>query len=196
MKELCMPDYYVYVFIVFIGLLILYILRLKMSLHTKKHREEELILDAYFHPVTHLPNKKNISYVFDEQIGRTLRHNRSFFIFAVKIQNYVKLKNNSPELAEQFIREASDILISSTRDEDLIAHIDDDTFIILFNEYLEGDNYKIVLQRLKNGFEDKIHSKLEIAFEPSIGMSIYPEDGTDGDILIEKAVLQAKSKQF
>ncbi|MDH4943589.1 GGDEF domain-containing protein [Sulfurimonas sp. C5] len=161
-----------------------------------KSRKEALVKEAYFNPVTNLPNKKNIQYVFDEQIGRTLRHDKTFTVLAIKINNYEQVKKTSLELANQFMYEASNIIIQSTRDEDLSAHIEEDTFIILFNEYLEGDLYQIVIDRLKKNFYKNTPQDIKISYDVSMGVSIYPVDGTDSEILLEKAIKEAKSKQF
>jgi len=60
------------------------------------------------HPVTSLPNKENIKIVISEQIQRALRHD---------------VYLHSEVLAHECIREASDRLLYSTRDEDIIGQI-------------------------------------------------------------------------
>lgn len=177
-----------------VAVLLFYIIRLKTSISAINNRKEELIKEAYFHPITQLPNKKNIKYVFDEQIDRTLRHNHSFTVLGITINNLQTVQKNSADKGGKFLIEASNIILNSTRDEDLVAHIADGQFIILFNEYLEGDKYQFVLERLKKGFA-QVHEQ-EFSFDISMGVSKYPLDGTDSEVLIEKAIKEAVSKQF
>lgn len=195
MENLSMNEYVTYIGAVVIVILLYYIVRLRITIATIKQRKEKLIKEAYFNPVTNLPNKKNIKFVFNEQIDRTLRHNQSFSVLAIEINNYEKIKETSIELANKYMYEASNIILKSTRNEDLIAHVDDNVFIILFNEYLEGDNYQIVVNRIKKGFKEK-PDDIELEYDVSMGVSQYPVDGTDSDVLIEKAILGAVSKQF
>jgi diguanylate cyclase (GGDEF)-like protein len=195
MENFSINGYLAYVCVGLIIILLYYIIRLRARMSSTKKRKEELIKEAYFNPITNLPNKKNIKYVFDEQIGRTLRHNQSFTVLAIKINNYEKIKGNSIDLAHKFIYEASNIILKLTRDEDMVSHVADDTFLILFNEYLEGDKYQLILKRLKEGFSEHLEG-VDIDCDASMGVSQYPEDGTDADVLIEKAILQAVSKQF
>ncbi|QOP40958.1 diguanylate cyclase [Sulfurimonas marina] len=190
-----MNEYYIYIATAIILVLIFYIIRLRMRLHNMQERKERLIKEAYFNPVTNLPNKKNIKFVFDEQIDRTLRHNQSFLILAIKMNNYHQLKNQSTELVNEFMYEASNIIIKSTRNEDLVAHIYDDIFIILFNEYLEEDNSHIVIERLQKGFSEN-PVDIDASYDVSMGLTKYPNDGTDSETLIEKAIAKAESKQF
>ncbi|WP_428737195.1 GGDEF domain-containing protein [Sulfurimonas sp.] len=195
MENFSINGYLVYGSIGLIVVLFYYIVRLQTKISAANENEEKLFRETYFDPITKLPNKKNIKYIFDEQISRTIRHNQSFTVLAIKINNYGKIKEKSIELAHKFIYEASNVIIRLTRDEDLVSCVDEDVFIILFNEYLEGDKYQLILQRLKDGFEQQLKG-IDIECEVSMGVSQYPTDGTDADILIEKAILQALSKQF
>ncbi|WP_304543030.1 GGDEF domain-containing protein [Sulfurimonas microaerophilic] len=190
-----MNEYYIYAGIAVILVLIAYIIRLRITINSMQEGKDRLIKEAYFNPVTNLPNRKNIKYVFDEQIDRTLRHNQTFLILAIKMNNYHQLAEQSTELVNEFMYEASNVIIKSTRNEDLVAHIEDDTFIILFNEYLKEDNSHIVIERLQKEFlEDPVD--IDASYDISIGLCKYPNDGTDSDTLIEKAIAKAESKQF
>ncbi len=189
-------QYDILVCVLLIGGLVYYIIKLQNKIATIEASKELLVKEVYFNAVTNLPNKKNIQYVFNEQIGRTLRHNKTFTVLAIKINNYEQVKKTSVESANKFMYEASNIIIQSTRDEDLTAHIEEDTFIVLFNEYLEGDLYKIVIDRLKKNFYQNTPQDIKVSYDVSMGISTYPVDGTDSEILLEKAINEAMSKQF
>ncbi len=189
-------EYWVYIALVIVLLLTFYIVFLKVRMAEAKRLQNKYIHDAYFHPVTNLPNKTNIELIFDEQIDRTLRHNQSFTVLAIKLNNYQELKETSEETANKYLYEASNLIIATTRDEDLAAHIEDDVFIILFNEYLEGKNFHVVLERLQKNFSEVQENGVGVAYNVSMGISVYPNDGTDSEVLIQKAISEAESKQF
>ncbi|MEN4053424.1 MULTISPECIES: diguanylate cyclase [Sulfurimonas] len=161
----------------------------------KRHNENDnaLIRSAYFNPVSDLPNRANIELVLSEQIERALRHNQTFLITVIKIMNYHDVKIRSKELADEFMYEASNRLLSSIRDEDIVGHITDDGFIIVFNEYLDEKNYHIIIDRIKVAFSEKPHinTKYHIEYNLSIGYSKYPNDGTDAKLLIDRATRNA-----
>jgi len=168
---------------------------LKFSKVIQLHNQNEnaLIRSAYFNPITDLPNRANIELVISEQIDRALRHNQTFLISVVKVINYHDIKIRSEDLAKEFMREASDRLLSSIRDEDIVGHISEDGFIIVFNEYLDEDNYGIIVNRIKTIFaeEPHINTKYNIDFNITIGHTKYPDDGTDAKYLIDKATQNA-----
>ncbi len=167
----------------------------KLSRTIKRHNQNDnvLIKSAYFDPLTELPNRANIELVLGEQIDRALRHNQTFLVTIVKIINYHDVKIRSKELADEFITEASDRLISSIRDEDIVGHLSDDGFIIVFNEYLDEANYDIIVNRIKTAFAEEPHmnTKYHIEYNISIGHTKYPNDGTDATLLIDRAIHNA-----
>jgi len=167
----------------------------KFSKMLKKYRKNEniLIRSAYFNPVTDLPNRENIDLIISEQIDRALRHNQTFLLTVIKLKNYHEVKMHSEKLANEFIIEASDRLLASIRDEDSLAHITDDGFVIVFNEYLDEENYDVILQRIKESFSNKpnLDTKYQIDFEIAYGHSKYPDDGTDAGLLIDTATKKA-----
>ena len=180
-----------------LGLLLLVSLyfNFRMSRVIKRQRESEnvLIKSAYFNPVTELPNRANIEIVLGDQIDRALRHNQNFLVTVVKVINYHDVKIRSKELADEFMLEASNRLISSVRDEDIVGHITDDGFVIVFNEYLDEENYGIIVKRINEAFVEAPHinTKYHIEFNVKIGHTKYPNDGTDPALLIDRAIHNA-----
>ncbi len=183
--------YQYYMFLVSVFLLISLFFNIKQRQNIQKHQEKEniLIQNAYFHSITLLPNKENIKIVISEQIDRAGRHDKSFLIMLIKIKNYHEVKLHSQVLAKEFILEASNRLLQSTRKEDIIGHIGDNTFVVVFNEYLEDENYNIVLKRIEESFSEppQLNTKYNIDFKISIGIGKYPDEASDVDSLIEKA---------
>jgi len=176
-------------------LLVSLIVNIKLYITLKKRKESDdlLIRSAYFNPVTDLPNRPNIELVINEQIDRALRHNQSFLLTVIKVINYHDVKAKSEELADEFMLEASDRLLSSIRDEDIVGHITDDGFVIVFNEYLDEENYDIIIERIKKAFKEHphIHTKYHLVYNISFGHTKYPNDGTDAKLLIDRATSNA-----
>jgi len=152
-----------------------------------------LIKSAYYNMVTELPNRDNILLMLNDQIQRVSRREKSFIVTVIKISNYFDVKVRSLELANNFMREASDRILDSIRDEDNVGQYSDDSFVILFNEYLSEENYEIVIKRIEEAFGEKphLHTKYEIEYEISIGKAIYPRDAKNSEKLLEVAMTNA-----
>jgi len=182
-------QYYIFLVIALLLVSLFFNLKYRQSIQKRQENENILIKNAYYHPVTSLPNKENIKIAISEQINRALRHDKSFLIALIRTKNYFDVKLHSEVLAKEFMREASNILLQSTRNEDIIGHISDDTFVVVFNEYLEKENYNIVLKRLEESFAEppELDTKYNIDFKISIGTCKYPDEANDVESLIKKA---------
>ncbi len=193
MTEIVGLQYYLLVLIaLFLGS-IFYNLKQRNAIKRREENETALVKEAYFHPISELPNRRNVDIMINEQIHRVHRHAQAFLVAVVRIKNYNEINLRSKKIGDEFISEAGTRVLDAVRNEDFVAHISDNTFLVLFNEYLEEDNYDIIFKRLKGIFKDiyKVDEKKILGYEISIGYSQYPENGTDGETLITEAIHKA-----
>jgi diguanylate cyclase (GGDEF)-like protein len=190
----CLP-YQLGIVILLVLVAILFVInsRLKKKIANYQENRNMLIHNAYFNPVTDLPNRANIELIIAEHIDRALRHNQTFFIVSIKILNYFHIKSRSEELAQKYITEASYRLLEAIREEDILGHISEDGFLLVFNEYLDEENLSIVLNRIKEALHKEPYSqeKYEIEYETGIGISKFPDHGTDSTLLLQRATKEA-----
>ncbi len=193
MAEIPGLQYYLFVLLALLLGSIFYNLKQKLALKKREESETALVKEAYFNPITELPNKKNLDIIIEEQIHRVHRRAQSFLIAVIRIKNYNEINMRSKKLGDEFITEAGSKLVDVVRDEDLVAHISESNFVLLFNEYLQEDNYDIVFNRVKTIFKDKyqVDDKKTLEYDISIGQSVYPNDGTDAATLITEATHRA-----
>ncbi|MEA1893143.1 MAG: GGDEF domain-containing protein [Campylobacterota bacterium] len=194
MTSFTLVEYFLFVSVVLLGLSIYLNIKQKRLLNQRKNSEAALIKEAYFDPVTDLPNRKNIELVLNEQIARSARHGKSFSIVSINIGNYRDIKINYKDKANDILVQIGDRLLESTRDEDILSHIEEDEFILVLNEYIEDDNLDILFRRINNALEEGIvdeHGTLKM--EAEIGKSKYPDDASDARGLIYKAKNQILS---
>ena len=193
MAELGESQYFLFFLICVILISVFFNLKQRYAVKERDDKETALVKEAYFHPISELPNRKNIDIIIDEQIHRVHRHATSFIIAVIRVKNYNEVELRSKKIGDEFITEAGSRLVESVRNEDLVAHISDHNFAILFNEYLQEDNYNIVFSRIKDAFKEKYQLDENKSFDYTIGFgySKYPDDGTDSYTLINKAVNKA-----
>jgi len=141
----------------------------RRTINQLRESSETLIKNAYFNPVSSLPNEANFDILLQEQIDRAKRHEKSFLLVYIKLKYYE---------SDEDIVNAANKLSECIRNEDALAHINTDEFVILFNEYLEKENYNIVLERLISSFPK---------YSIRVGKSAYPSDGEDKKYLLKSA---------
>ncbi len=193
MPELDGLQYYLFFLIAVLLISVFFNLKLRYKMKSREESEMLLVKEAYFNPITELPNKKNIEIIIAEQIHRVHRHADSFIIAVVRIKNYNDVNLRSKTIGDEFINEAGSRLVDCVRNEDMVAHISDNNFVILFNEYLKEDNYEIVFTRIKEALSEKyqVDEKKSLEYKIGFGYSRYPDNGTDSDTLINEAIHQA-----
>jgi len=186
-------QYYLFILIIMLLVSVYYNLKQRKIINERDFGELDLIKKAYYNPITELPNLANIKMMIDEQMNRSLRHKRDFILAVVKIKNYHEVSLHSQEYARLFIIEAGNRIVDSLRDEDIVAHTTENGFVILFNEYLEEDNFYILLERLYDAFlpKTKINSNTSFGYDISIGTVTFSENYPTSESLINKATREA-----
>lgn len=193
MTEIDGLQYYLFFLIAILLLSVFFNLKQRFVIKKREESEMALVKEAYFNPISELPNRRNIDIIINEQVHRVHRHATSFLVAVVRVKNYHEVNLRSKKIGDEFITEAGSRLVDSVRNEDMVAHISDHNFVLLFNEYLQEDNYEIVFNRIKDAFKEKyqVDEKKFIEYEIGFGYSKYPDNGTDSDTLINEAIHQA-----
>ena len=150
------------------GSIILNIIQ-RRTINQLRESSETLIKNAYFNPLTSLPNEANFDILLQEQIDRAKRHEKTFLLVYIKLKYYE---------SEEDIVSAANKLSECIRNEDALSHITHDEFVILFNEYLKKENYNIVTDRIISSFPK---------YSIRLGKSEYPSDGEDKKYLLKSA---------
>jgi diguanylate cyclase (GGDEF)-like protein len=113
-----------------------------------------------------------------KRINDTLGHN-------LGDQFLQKLSNR----LERYIRNSDSIArLTSKQDGATLARVGGDEFTILLSEISQIKDAAIVAQRILNLFKKSFQIEShEVVITPSIGISVYPDDGNNVDILLKNA---------
>jgi diguanylate cyclase (GGDEF)-like protein len=142
--------------------------------------------------LTGLPNRMLLMDRLGQLLARKKRQGSRMAIMFLDLNDFKKINDSyGHEVGDCFLTLVADRLSSLIREEDTVARLSGDEFVIVFEsvenqEILETVNQKIQ-QQLSAGFQVK--GKL-IAGGASIGIAMFPEDGEDANSLINKADLR------
>jgi diguanylate cyclase (GGDEF)-like protein len=152
-------EYLVLGFIVLISSLfivsLLYNLKQRKIINSFNQSHSSVAEKTFYDSVTNLPNRKNIEIIITENINVATRRNKTFCILALKALDYKDFKSESLEKSNQLSLEITDAILSSIRDEDTAARICDDEYIVVFNEYLELEDFDIPMDRISKALKGK-----------------------------------------
>ncbi len=176
-----------------------------------KKAAEKVNYLAYHDTLTDLPNR----YLFHDRLNQAIalmkRMNKSLAILFIDLDNFKQINDTIGHKAgDQLLRSVADRLMNCVRETDSIIHYmkeDADTLVAR----LGGDEFTILLNKIDNIEEPaivagRIFKALAKSFEigshevfvtASLGIAVYPFDGSDLDTLLinaDVAMYQAKSQ--
>lgn len=155
----------------------------------RKKAEEELQYQAFFDPLTGLPNRT----WFNQQLTQALNHEaRQNTLMAVMFLDLDCFKNINDTLGhtigDQILQAFAERLASCVRAGDVIGRWGGDEFTLLLPHIHSAEDTiglaQRILNTLKSPFEVAGH---HLHVKASIGIAIYPQDGRDGETLLKNA---------
>ncbi|KTD15178.1 EAL domain-containing protein [Legionella hackeliae] len=161
--------------------------------------EEELEHQATHDSLTDLPNRVLLNDRIKQSIAVASREGTCFAILFFDLDRF-KLINDSlgHEFGDEVICEVSKRLFTLLRAEDTLARLGGDEFVIVVPELKKGEDVVNVVQKILTSFNLPLHiAGHEFTLTTSIGISLYPTDGTDINSLLKNADLamyQAKEQ--
>jgi diguanylate cyclase (GGDEF)-like protein len=182
-----------------IGLLIvtlvtaMYDAHLQSRTHSHARRLEaanaKLQYQATHDALTDLPNR----VLFMDRLGREIAHaERDGHLFAVLLLDLDRFKQINDSLGhgagDQLLQEVGQRLCGAVREVDTVARIGGDEFLLLIADTRDQSDLAAVAAKIGKALGEPFHiGSAELHTSASIGISLYPADGTAGDDLVLRA---------
>lgn len=169
---------------------------------TERRRDEEKIRRlAYFDSLTGLPNRIHFTDHFDQAIKRARRMNHKLAILFVDLDRFKRINDNyGHSVGDDLLKEVAVRLSASIRTSDQVSRetwewiegrvsrLAGDEFLVLLENLAEYHDAAKVAERilavLSAPYRIDGH---DLGITPSIGISLYPRDGLERDVMIRNA---------
>jgi len=171
----------------------------------RANAEEQIHNLAYFDLVTGLPNRANLNDMIDTAITRARLNNEKFALLFLDLDRFKQVNDSFGHNAgDTLLRSVSTRLCEVVRDSDFVGQADDSVSRIRSIEKiarLGGDEFVILLDNIER-VEDAAYlarrickslaktfrlNATDVHISTTIGISIYPADGTTPDELLKHA---------
>jgi len=157
---------------------------------TERKRDEESIRQmAYRDALTGLPNRLLFNDRLNLALAHARRHDQRLVVMLLDLDRFKDINDNlGHRMGDQLLHEVGTRLMGALRQSDTIARMGGDEFMLLLPEITRlEDAYKIA-QKILNAFQDPFTvGGQEVNVTTSIGVAIYPTNGTDADTLVKNA---------
>lgn len=156
---------------------------------TERKEAERLIEHmAFYDHLTDLPNRRLLKQTVEEAIEMRAKSNESFAILYIDLDRFKNINDSMGHyVGDQLLKAVGERLKLIVRQNDMVARLSGDEFIVLCNP-TSKQGVQSIAQRIVEEIARSFHlGHLEVFIAPSIGISMYPEDGMDYDTLMRNA---------
>ena len=155
----------------------------------RKLAEERLRQLAHYDVLTDLPNR----VLFYDRLRQVLAQaKRSQWTVAVMFVDLDRFKNVNDTLGhavgDQLLRQVSERLSGAVRSGDTVGRLGGDEFAIVLSNLASAQDASIVAQKLMASFNEPFKLQgADFYVTASIGITLYPDDATEQEILLRNA---------
>ncbi len=159
-------------------------------LKTKERLERLLHYDA----VTGLANRVLLQDRLNQAILQAKRHGSILGVACVGLELSGLLGEVQQKAqGERLLKKVAQRLVESLDRNTTVARLHADEFVILLKHLDSHEDFEVVAKSLVLAFSEPVVAEgYELFLSPAIGITLYPDDGAEGEVLIEHANLAMK----
>lgn len=150
---------------------------------------EELSFSSLHDSLTGLPNRHNLYTQLGLMVANANRHDRKFAVLFLDLDHFKNINDTlGHNVGDELLKSVASKLKSIIRENDIVARIGGDEFIIILNDFSESSAVEPVISKILAIFHHEWTIKSHfLRLSTSIGVAIYPDDSKDINELMKFA---------
>ena len=165
----------------------------RLRLEIERHQESERNLSylARHDPLTHLPNRMLANELIEQALRSAERQDSKLALLFVDLDNFKDINDSMGHAAgDDFLKQVADRLRAAVRKGDIVCRQGGDEFLVGLVDVNVSDDISGIAEHLLAGIAQPfVVRDSEILASCSIGIAVYPHDGTDFEDLLRHADL-------
>src|ERR1035437_1132928 len=166
-----------------------YFIAIKQDITKRKRAEERVQYLAYYDALTGLPNRTLLQDRLAKALAGARRRKDKVAILFLDLDRFKDINDSlGHSLGDLFLQEVAERLKTWGREQDTVARLSGDEFLIVLTRIKDVPDAAIAAERFMDAMTAEFvvqgHS---LSIGCSVGISIYPEHGVDGETLIKNA---------
>lgn len=144
-----------------------------------------------FDPLTRLPNKNLFFDRLQQAITKTKRKQKKLALCLINIDRFNIINQSfSRMIGDDVLRQIAKRFDQTFREADTVGYLGGNTFVLLLEDILLTSSVMKALDKVQKIFERPVPvQNHEIMLTSSVGVSVFPGDGDDSDVLMKNAEL-------
>lgn len=174
--------------IVIVGFLI-WNFSLRREVNLRRKVEEKMRFMAGHDDLTQLPNRSLLIERLQTALHQHARHNEMLALMFIDLDGFKQVNDQyGHDLGDEMLIKLSEILSHCVRKTDTVARFGGDEFVIMLTGLVDKDDAAIVAEKILVYLQEPLSlSACQATVGASIGIAIYPHDGTDAAALLKAA---------
>ncbi|MDI1293503.1 MAG: EAL domain-containing protein [Methylobacter sp.] len=169
-----------------------------MDITDHKLAQQRIEQLAYYDPLTRLANRTLLADHAKQAIALASRQHHLVGVLYLDLDRFKDINDSlGHAIGDKLLVDVANRLLSCVRDTDTVSRLGGDEFVVLLSHLDSADNVLNVAEKILRALAEIFEiSQHFITVSCSIGACVYPNDGADFDILLQRAdtaMYQAKS---
>jgi len=165
----------------------------------RKQAEEQLHHLAYYDELTGLPNRTLFARLVDQALMVAQRNESSGCLLFVDLNRFKRINDTlGRKIGDELLRQVAQRFRATLRDEDVVARLSGDEFAVGLFDIRQHFEATTVAQKLQAALDAPfIIGGHDLRVGASIGISVFPQDGSDAETLLGLAdIAMERAKQL
>lgn len=147
----------------------------------RKRAEEQIRQLAYYDTLTNLPNRRMLLDRLGQALTQAVRHRRSMAVMFLDLDRFKHINDSlGHDVGDALLQAVAERLNASVRGGDTVSRQGGDEFVIVLAEIAQPTDAALVAEKILDKLAQPISVMgHELSITTSIGIAIYPVNGTD-----------------
>ena len=154
-----------------------------------KNTEQKLAYLAHYDSLTQLPNRLLLHDRLEHAVLRAKRDRKKVAILFVDLDRFKNINDSlGHDVGDLLLKESAKKFTDVVRVNDTVSRLGGDEFVIVMEDFAIEQDVATIIKKLMHEFDKPFSLKgYECHITLSVGVSFYPTDGEDSEVLIKNA---------
>lgn len=155
----------------------------------RKASEQRILHLAHYDSLTGLPNRSLLADRMRVAINRASRQAKRLAVLFVDLDRFKAINDSlGHDIGDHLLKAVAERMQTSIRSVDTVSRVGGDEFVVLLSEIETVEDAARVAQKIIDGLSQPYRiEKHELLLTGSVGICIYPDNGTEAGILLRNA---------